>query len=136
MLVKTETGATRDVSLLEVTKENYICPAGEEMQYHCRIEVKKFNAETGERQSHPRIQKFGKKVFENNCLHNLRKHGYTVDILHDPNDFIKGQRAKMEESAKKAAKANAKKAEEEKKKEREAMKAEILAELQAKGTKQ
>ena len=54
---------TKDVSILEVTPENYIVPKGEEGVYHCRIEQKSFNASTGERQSRPRIQKFEPKMW-------------------------------------------------------------------------
>ena len=112
MRVKAETeGKTKDVGLLDVTPENFIVPKGEESFYHCRIEVVKFNQETGERISRPRMQVFGKKFFETFGLHNLRKMGYKVDIMHDPNVW---------EAAANAA-------------EREQMKAEIIAELTAAG---
>ena len=75
MQVKTETGRIKDVGILEVTPENFICPSNERNMYHCRIEIKKFNPETGERLSKPRIQVFGKKFFETFGLHNLRKQG-------------------------------------------------------------
>ena len=76
MRVKAETeGKTKDVGLLDVTSENFIVPKGEESFYHCRIEVVKFNQETGERISRPRMQVFGKKFFETFGLHNLRKMG-------------------------------------------------------------
>lgn len=65
MRVKAETeGKTKDVGLLDVTPESFIVPKGEESFYHCRIEVVKFNQETGERISRPRMQVFGKKFFE------------------------------------------------------------------------
>ena len=117
MQVKTETGRINDVGILEVTPENFICPSNERNMYHCRIEIKKFNPETGERLSKPRIQVFGKKFFETFGLHNLRKQGYTVDILHDPNQFVK---ANMERIAAKEA-------------ERQAIRAQILEELKAEG---
>lgn len=135
MLVKTDKGRTKDVSLLDVTPENYVCPAGEEMLYHCRIEVKKFDPETGERLSKPRIQKFGRKFFDSYGLHNLRKLGYTVDILHDPNAWLETHKKEVAAAAKAKAEANAKAAEEAKKAEIEAIKAEVraqvLAELEA-----
>ena len=127
MRVKAETeGKTKNVGLLDVTPENFIVPKGEESFYHCRIEVVKFNQETGERISRPRMQVFGKKFFETFGLHNLRKMGYKVDIMHDPNVWeAASKRAKAEAAAKAAAEAKAA--------EREQMKAEIIAELTAAG---
>ena len=44
MQVKTEIeGKFKDVSILNVTPENFIVPKGEEHLYHCRIEIKKFD---------------------------------------------------------------------------------------------
>ena len=126
MQVKTETGRIKDVGILEVTPENFICPASERNMYHCRIEIKKFNQETGERLSKPRIQVFGKKFFETFGLHNLRKQGYTVDILHDPNQFVKANRERI--AAEERAKAEA-----EKEAERQAIRAQILEELKTEG---
>lgn len=127
MRVKAETeGKTKDVGLLDVTPENFIVPQGEENFYHCRIEVVKFNQETGERISRPHMQVFGKKFFETFGLHNLRKMGYKVDIMHDPNVWEAANKEKIEAS--KRAKAEAAKAAE-----REQMKAEIIAELTATG---
>lgn len=138
MRVKAKTeGKTKDVNILDVTPENFIVPKGEEDCYHCRIEVKKFNQDTGERISKPRMQVFGKKFFESFGLHNLRKQGFTVDVMHDPNKWLQENEAKLEaEKQKKAeagAKAKAEAAEAEKKAMKEAMKAEILAELKAEG---
>lgn len=135
--MKTEEGQIKDVNILDVTPENFIVPKGEENCYHCRIEVKKFNQDTGERISKPRMQVFGKKFFESFGLHNLRKQGFTVDVMHDPNKWLQENEAKLEaEKQKKAeagAKAKAEAAEAEKKAMKEAMKAEILAELKAEG---
>nr|DAM09336.1 MAG TPA: hypothetical protein [Caudoviricetes sp.] len=135
MQVKTEDGQIKDVNILDVTPENFIVPKGEEDCYHCRIEVKKFNQDTGVRISKPRMQVFGKKFFESFGLHNLRKQGFTVDVMHDPNKWLQENEAKLEaEKQKKAeaeAKAKAEAAEAEKKAMKEAMKAEILAELKA-----
>lgn len=61
----------------------YVVPANEKHLFHCVIEVKKFNPETGERLSKPCIQKFGQKTFEM-VLPKLREQGYTVTILHNP----------------------------------------------------
>jgi hypothetical protein len=127
MLVKTEEeGKLKDVGLLEVTPENFIVPQGQEGSYHCRIEVVKFNSETGERISKPRLQVFGRKFFESFGLHNLKKMGYKVDILHDPKKWEAENSAKIEQKKKELAEA-AKQAEKEK------LKAEILAELEEEG---
>lgn len=134
MRVKTETeGKTKDVGLLDVTPENFIVPKGEESFYHCRIEVVKFHGETGERLSKPRIQVFGKKFFETFGLHNLRKQGYKVDILHDPNVWEAANKEKIEANKRAKAEAAAQAAAEAKAAEREQMKAEIIAELKADG---
>lgn len=134
MLTKTEEqGKFKDLPILEVTPTNFIVPKGEERMYHCRIEVKKFNAETGERLSQPRIQVFGKKFFETFGLHNLRKQGYTVDILHDPNTWLEANKELLAKIAKEKEAERLKNIEEAKKAEKEAMKAEILKELKEQG---
>ena len=125
MRVKTATeGKTKDVAITDVTPENYIVPSNEQHLYHCVIEVRKFDSETGKRLSVPRIQKFGKKSFENGILDALKKQGYTITVLHDPNEYVKAQ---AEEKAARTA-AQQKAAEE-----KAALKAEILAELKAAG---
>lgn len=87
MLVKTDTG-TKDVPISEVTPQNYIVPQNERDTYHCIVEVRKFDPESGKRLSTPRIQKFGRKTFEGVVLPNLKKQGYTVEILYNPTQFI------------------------------------------------
>ena len=131
MHVKTATeGKTKDVAITDVTPENYIVPSNEQHLYHCIIEVRKFDSETGKRLSVPRIQKFGKKSFENGILDALKKQGYTITVLHDPNEYVKAQ---AEEKAARTA-AQQKAAEEKAKaEEKAALKAEILAELKAAG---
>lgn len=133
MQVKTDSGKIKDVDLLDVTPQNFIVPKGEEHLYHCRIEIKKFDPETGERKSKPRIQVFGKKSFETFVLHNLRKQGYTVDVLHDPNEWVKAKKAEAEKAAQEKEKADAEAIEKSKQEEREKMRAEILAELEGSG---
>lgn len=134
MHVKTATeGKTKDVAITDVTPENYIVPSNEQHLYHCIIEVRKFDSETGKRLSVPRIQKFGKKSFENGILDALKKQGYTITVLHDPNEYVKAQAeekaARTAAQQKAAADAKAKAKAEEK----AALKAEILAELKAAG---
>ena len=124
-------------NILEVTKDNFICPKGEEKSYHCRIEMRQFNKDTGARISTPRLQVFGKKIFETNLVHNLRQQGYTVDILHDPNEWMKanGERVAAEKAARERAakEAAAQREQERRAAERKALKDEIMAELEAAG---
>lgn len=98
----------RDTPIEKLTAENYIVPKGEEKDYHAVIEVVQFDSKTGKRISQPRVQKFGKKIFEAHVLNSLRKQGYTVTILHDPNVWFKEQAAKAEQQAKEQAEAKAK----------------------------
>ena len=144
MRVKVSEGKTKDVAIIDVTPENYIVPDNEKHLYHCVIEIKKFDSETGKRLSIPRIQKFGKKGYENGILDALKKQGYTITVLHDPNEYVKAQAeekaartAAQQKAAEEKAAADAKaKAEAEAKtkaEEKAALKAEILAELKAAG---
>ena len=80
----------KDVPITEVTKENYIVPRGEEDTYHCRIEQKQFDQRSGRRLSRPRIQKFEPKMWPM-VSRNLRQQGWTIDILHDPTEYLKRQ---------------------------------------------
>lgn len=80
--MKTKDG--KNVSVSELTAENYAVPAGEERFYHCVIEVVQFDPKTGKRISKPRVQKFGKKSFETSIYKTLKKQGYAITILHDP----------------------------------------------------
>lgn len=98
----------RDTPIEKLTAENYIVPSGEEKDYHAVIEVVRFDPKTGKRISRPRVQKFGKKIFEAYVADSLRKQGYTVTILHDPNVWLKEQATKREQAAKEQAEAKAK----------------------------
>jgi len=98
----------RDTPIEKLTAENYIVPKGEEKDYHAVIEVVQFDPKTGKRISRPRVQKFGKKIFEAHVADSLRKQGYTITILHDPNVWLKEQAAKREQATKEAAAAKAK----------------------------
>lgn len=98
----------RDTPIEKLTAENYVVPKGEERSYHCVIEVEQFNQKTGERISKPRVQKFGKKIFETHVQASLRKQGYKVTILHDPNEWIKANQELAEKREKEAAEAKAK----------------------------
>lgn len=144
MRVKVSEGKTKDVAIIDVTPENYIVPDNEKHLYHCVIEIKKFDSETGKRLSIPRIQKFGKKGYENSIADNLKKQGYTITVLHDPNEYMKAKAEADEKAKAEKAKANAEKAAADAKakaeadakaraEEKAALKAEILAELKAAG---
>ena len=103
----------RDMPIEKITSDNYIVPKGEETSYHCIIEVEQFDPKTGKRLSKPRLQKFGRKMFETHVQSSLRKQGYTITMLHNPTEWIKAHQAEMEQRAKDRAEA-AKKAEQEK----------------------
>lgn len=111
MLVN-DNGVKRDVSILDVTPENYIVPKGEEHLYHYRIEMVEFDSKSGVRKSRPKIDKTGKKAFEQTMLHTWRNQGYKVDILHNPTEWMKKTEAEKAEAERKAKEAK-KKAEEE-----------------------
>lgn len=98
----------RDLPIEKLTPENYIVPKGEERFYHVVIEVEQFDQKTGKRLSRPRVQKFGKKMFEAHILASLRKQGYKVTILHNPNEWLKDCQAKAAQAAKEQAEAKAK----------------------------
>lgn len=98
----------RDTPIEKLTAENYVVPKGEERSYHCVIEVEQFDQKTGARISRPRVQKFGKKIFETHVQASLRKQGYKVTILHDPNEWIKANQELAEKREKEALKAKAK----------------------------
>lgn len=103
----------RDTAIENLNADNYIVPKGEEMSYHAVIEVKQFNPKTGKRISTPRVQKFGKKAFESTVRESLKKQGYDIVILHDPNKWLAMQKALAEKAAAEKAEAQ-KKAEQEK----------------------
>ena len=98
----------RDTPIEKLTPDNYIVPKGEEKDYHAVIEVRQFDPKTGNRLSKPRVQKFGKKIFEAHVGDSLRKQGYTVTILHDPNVWLKEQAEQAEKAKAEAEKAKAK----------------------------
>ena len=131
MLVKYKDGM-KDVPLYEVTAENYIVPDGEEGTYHCRIEQRQFNPNTGERLSRPFIQKFPAKMWPA-LLRNLEQQGWTVDILHDPTEFNRKEEEKRRLTAAQRAKAAQEAEARRKKAEREAMKKSIIEELKKEG---
>lgn len=131
MLVKYKDGM-KDVPLYEVTAENYIVPDGEEGTYHCRIEQRQFNPNTGERLSRPFIQKFPAKMWPA-LLRNLKQQGWTVDILHDPTEWNRKEEEKRRLTAAQRAKAAQEAEARRKKAEREAMKKSIIEELKKEG---
>lgn len=105
MLVKNGKGL-KDVPVSEITADNYVITDDKERGlYHCKIEMRRFDASTGKTLSRPRIQKFGKKVFETNIVKNLTRQGYTIDVLYNPTEYLKEQAIKRADLAKEAQKA-------------------------------
>ena len=124
--------STKDVSILDVTPENYIVPKGEEGTFHCRIEQTQFNPRNGKRQSRPRIQKFDAKMYPS-ILRNLKLQGWDVEVLHDPTEFLKEQEAKRQAMLEMTYKERKEAEEKRKAEERKALKDEILKELKEAG---
>lgn len=130
MLTKTDDGNVKDVAIVEVNATNYIVPDNEKHLYHCKIEVRKFDQDTGARLSKPRIQKFGAKMFKQ-ISHELKRQGYTIDILHNPTEYMEAEKARKAEEAAMTAERKAKEAEEKRAAEEAARKAEIDAAVAA-----
>lgn len=124
--------ATKDVPILEVTAENYIVPRGEEDTYHCRIEQTQFNPRNGKRMSRPRIQKFDAKMFPS-LSRNLRQQGWDIEVLYDPTDYLKEKEAERQEMQSLTFKERQEAEQRRKAAERQALKAEIIAELREAG---
>lgn len=133
--MKTKDG--RDLSVLDITPDNYIVPKGEELTVHAKVEVRQFDPKTGKRISTPRIQKFGMKEWQGVVQSSLRKQGYTVEILHDPFKYAQEYAAQVQAARVAQAKAAQEAAEAQKAAElaaiKEQAKAELLAELKAAG---
>lgn len=126
MLIRTDDGSVKDESIIKVNASNYIVPDNEKHLYHCKIEVHKFDQDTGARLSKPRIQKFGAKMFKQ-ISHELKRQGYTIDILHNPTEYMEAEKARKAEEAAMIAERKAKEAEEKRAAEEAARKAEIDA---------
>lgn len=123
---------TKDVPILEVTPENYIVPKGEENTFHCRIEQKQFNPRNGKRISKPLIQKFEAKMYPA-IARNLKMQGWEIEVLYDPTEYLQEQEAKRREQREMTYKQRQEAEAARKKAERDALKAEILAELKEAG---
>ena len=102
MRVKFGDMGTKDVPITEVTPENYIVPAGEEMQYHVIQEIKRFDASSGKRLSRPRVQKYGYKEY-NTLIRNIKSLGYDIIVLHDPTEYIKQREEEIAATKERAA---------------------------------
>ena len=98
--------------------------------FHARIEIKQFNASTGERLSKPIIQKFGAKGFKD-VLDGLQRQGYTVDVLYDPTDFLAQRRKARAAYQNNIAAVRAQQIADQQAAEMEALKAEMRKELLA-----
>lgn len=97
----------QNVPIEGLTRDNYLVPKGEENVYHCVIEVKQFDLKTGKRLSKPRVQKFGRKIFEKVVRAGLMKQGYDIVILHDPNEWIRAHRMELAQRSAEREKAEA-----------------------------
>ena len=117
------------MDIIKMTKDTYEVPANEKHLYHVKQELTEFDRSTGERISRPVIQKYGKRMFERVVYDDLKAQGYTIEVLHDPNEWLKDE-AERKQTEAELARINA---EAEKQAEREALKAEILAEMQQQG---
>ena len=117
------------MDIIKMTKDTYEVPANEKHLYHVKQELTEFDRSTGERISRPVIQKYGKRMFESVVYDDLKAQGYTIEVLHDPNEWLKSE-AERKQTEAELARINA---EAEKQAEREALKAEILAEMQQQG---
>ena len=124
--------STKDVPIVEVTAENYIVPRGEEGTYHCRIEQKQFDPRSGKRLSKPRIQKFDAKMYPA-IARNLRQQGWDIEVLHDPTEILKEQELRRQERESLTIQQRKELEAKRKEAEKQAMKAEIIAELKAAG---
>lgn len=120
-----------DLPVEKITADNYIVPKGEERFFHAKIEVLQFNPKTGAKISRPTIQVFGPKIYRTIMAKQLKRLGYTIEILHNPDEWLKAKaektaalRAEQAKAAKAAA--DAKRAEEMK-----AMREELRREMQA-----
>lgn len=127
--MKTKDG--RDLSVLDITADNYNVPKGEELYVHAKIEVKQFDPKTGKRISYPKVQKFGLKEWNAVVKSGLKKQGYDVEVLHDPVKWKAAHKAEIDAQRAAQAEAAALAQAEAKAKEREALKAELMAEIRA-----
>lgn len=124
----------KNLRVSDLNAGNYACPKGEELLFHVKLENVLFDDRTGERKSHPRVQKFGRKAFVSSILPALKKSGYTVDILHNPDEWLKEHKDVAVKAARrsKPASIDIEKLKAELKAElREEVKAEMKAEMEA-----
>lgn len=116
-----------------MTKDTYEVPASEKHLYHVKQELTEFDRSTGKRMSRPVIQKYGKRMFERVVYDDLKAQGYTIEVLHDPNEWLKAE-AERKQTEAEMARINAEaEAQAAKEAEREAIKASVLAELKEQG---
>lgn len=128
--MKTKEG--KDVSIEQITAENYVVPKGEELHFHVKLEIgQRFNPMTGERISKPTIQKFGLKEWSGLVATSLRKQGYVITVLHDPRTVIEQYKVEQARKAEAARIAEAERAEQEREALKKQLRAELLEELKA-----
>lgn len=126
-----------DLPVEKITADNYIVPKGEERFFHVKIEVKQFNPKTGAKISTPAIQIFGPKTYRTIMAKQLKRLGYAIEVLHDPDEWMKANAEKA--AALRAAQAKAAQAADAERKAKEQAEMEarvrekVLAELRAAG---
>lgn len=133
--MKTKDG--RDLPVEEITADNYIVPKGEERFFHIKQEVVQYNPKTGAKISRPEIQKYGPKMYRAVVATRLKRFGYELTVLHNPEEWMKQNAAKMAASRAEAERKAKEAAEAKKAAELEAIKEqakrELLEELKAAG---
>lgn len=95
----------REVAIEQLTPDNYSVPKGEERLYHCIIEQTQFNRKNGKKLSHPRVQKFNRRIYEKVVRDKMLDTGYTITVLHDPTEWIKAHAEKVAEQKRVSAEA-------------------------------
>lgn len=100
------TKSNKILSAEEVTAETYQVPAGEEGRYHVKMEIPRFDPNSGKKLSKARIMKFGAKTFKN-LSSQMKKQGYTMEILHDPFAETEKQKKTNKKQNKKAVETEA-----------------------------
>ena len=96
-------------------------PANEKHLYHVKQELTEFDRSTG------------KRMFERVVYDDLKAQGYTIEVLHDPNEWLKAE-AERKQTEAELVRFNAEaEAQAAKEAEKEALKAKILAELKEQG---
>ncbi|MBR4266827.1 MAG: hypothetical protein IKQ46_12305 [Bacteroidales bacterium] len=85
MLAKFNDGV-KDLPLEQINKENYIHEDKSGRYVHAVIEVKAYSPVDGRKISSPQLQFFDLAMVKRGLLENLKKQGYTVNVVFDPRE--------------------------------------------------